>query len=60
MTLQELRKAVDEMLRHPPKPESIATIKTAREFKDLAKKARTVSSFERLQSAYNQLRSYYG
>jgi len=59
MTPKELRQAIDLLLRKAPIPASIATEKQAKEFKNLCKKAQTVTTAERMQSALNQLRSYY-
>ena len=59
MTVDELRKAVDTLLHRAPKAEAIANVKTAREFKEAVKKAKTAKSKEKLESSFNLLKNYY-
>lgn len=59
MTKDELKAEVQKLLRRAPKPEAIANVKTAREFKELVKKANSAASLEKLQPIFNQLRNFY-
>ena len=59
MTADELRKHIADLIRKPPRPASIATVDSVREFKKCVQNAQKARTMERLQSTFNQLRSYY-
>lgn len=59
MSKAEVQALIKAMLLKAPKPEAIADVKTARQFKELVKKAQSASSVEKLQPIYNQLRNFY-
>lgn len=61
MTADEYRTQIGALILKPPRPESIQTVQAVRQFKDLAKKTKSLhgKSLMALQSLFNQLRSYY-
>ena len=61
MSIQEKVQEISRLLTKPPKAESISTINKAREFKQLAAKARSVVGKKpaTIESILNQLRAYY-
>jgi len=60
MTAAELREKLDWMLRKSPDPKKIETVDTARAFKRIVGEAKKAKSLEKLQSAFNNLRGFYG
>lgn len=61
MSIQEKVQEINRLLTKPPKAESISTINTARAFKRVVVKARSVVGKKpaTVESILNQLRTYY-
>jgi hypothetical protein len=61
MTADEYRAEIPALLRKCPRPEAIATVQSARNFKELCKKAGRLGgkSLTQLQTIFNQLKGYY-
>jgi len=60
MTAAELREQIERLLARRVPPEKIATVNTARAFKNAVIEAKKAKSLEKLQSSFNTLRSFYG
>jgi hypothetical protein len=60
MTAAELREQIERLLARRIPPEKIATIDSARAFKRAAIEAQKAKSLAKLQSAFNNLRGFYG
>ena len=61
MTSDEYRDQISALIRKAPRQEAIASVKTARKFKDVVKKTASLEgkSLAALQSIFNSLRLYY-
>ena len=61
MTADEYREELSKLIKKAPRPEAIASVKTARAFKEVAMKAQKISgkSLMQLQTIFNTPRSYY-
>jgi hypothetical protein len=59
VTVADMKREVESLLLRAPAAETIATIKTARQFKQAVKDAQSAKSAEKLRSALIVLKGYY-